>query len=267
MNRLLLGTALAALGAFSAQAADLAVRRAPAPMNYPVEQPYYWSGFYVGGNAGYTWSNQNGVDLLPTSGGPVDILGPGQLANSIDFSRNGFIGGGQIGYNWQFANWLVGFETDFQGTTVNSSALVHTNAAPLFPVDNSVSSKLDYFGTVRGRIGYLPQANWLVFLTGGLAYGEVNNSATVFDFGGNGVAPISWSGSSRTTQTGWTLGGGTEWAFTRNWSAKVEYLYYDLGKTNVTMSQVAGDPGFAGTLNARFANSGSIVRGGINYHF
>ena len=90
MNRFLLGTALAAFGAFSAQAADLAVRRAPAPAAYPVEQPYYWSGFYVGGNAGYTWSNQNGVDLLPTSGGPVDILGPGQLANSVDFSRNGF---------------------------------------------------------------------------------------------------------------------------------------------------------------------------------
>jgi outer membrane immunogenic protein len=257
MKKLLVGAAFVALGTFSAQAADLAVRP-----HRTVEPAYNWSGIYIGANAGYTWSD-HGVDLSPTSGDvPALISSTGQVPGSVNLNRNGFIGGGQIGYNWQFTNWLVGLEADIQGTSVDNTALVHTAVPGMNAVDNTVSSKLQWLGTVRGRIGFLPQNNWLIFVTGGLAYGEVENSATIFN-----VAPLSYSGSSSDLKTGWTLGGGTEWAFARNWSAKLEYLYYDLGKTTVTLSQVIGDPAFAGTFAARFTNNGHIARAGINYHF
>jgi outer membrane immunogenic protein len=252
---------LAASG--SAFAADLA-RQMPvkAPPPAPPVPVWNWTGFYVGANAGYTWSD-HGVDLSPTSGDvPALISSTGQVPGSINLKRDGFIGGGQIGYNWQFTNWLVGLEADVQGTSVNNTALVHTAVPGMFPVDNTVSSKLEALGTVRGRIGFLPHTNWLIFVTGGLAYGEVKNSATIFDF-----LPLSFSGNSSEWKTGWTLGGGTEWAFARNWSAKVEYLYYDLGKTTVTLSRVVGDPAFGGTFAARFTNNGHIARAGINYHF
>jgi outer membrane immunogenic protein len=138
----------------------------------------------------------------------------------------------------------------------------------LFPTDTTVSSKLESLGTVRGRIGFLPQSNWLINLTGGLAYGEVQTSATLLDEAAAPTPPFAFSGSASSFRTGWTLGGGVEWAWTRTWSVKAEYLYYDLGTTTVAMplTTPVAFPG-PGSFAATFNNTGSIVRAGINYHF
>jgi outer membrane immunogenic protein len=264
VKKILLGSAFV-LSAFSAQAADMA----PAPY-YKAPVPVAvcsWCGFYIGGNAGYTWSNQDSVTVGAAS--PTFIVGA-QLPGSVGVSREGFIGGGQIGYNWQWTpSWVLGFEADFQGASTSNTTTVHVvPPAPFFPTDTSISSKLESLGTVRGRIGFLPQANWLVYFTGGLAYGQVQTSATLLDEGGPGVAPFAFTGSASSMKTGWTLGGGVEWAWTRTWSVKAEYLYYDLGTTTVAMPLATAIPfAGAGSFAANFNNTGSIVRAGINYHF
>jgi outer membrane immunogenic protein len=263
MKRFLLGSTFV-LFAFSAHAADMA----PAPIyKAPVPIPVLcaWCGFYIGGNAGYTWSNQDSITVAPTS--PTVLMGP-QIPGSVNVSRDGFIGGGQVGYNWQWTPaWVVGLEADFQGVSASNTTNVAFPGSPaLFPTNTTVSSKLESLGTVRGRVGFLPVTNWLVYFTGGLAYGKVDTSATLVDQGGG--APFSFTGSSSSMKTGWTLGGGVEWALTRTWSVKAEYLYYDLGSTTVAMplATPVAFPG-AGGFASSFNNTGSIVRAGINYHF
>jgi outer membrane immunogenic protein len=267
MKRLLLGS-IFVVSAFSAHAADMA----PAPY-YKAPIPVAvcsWCGFYIGGNAGYTWSNQSGVSVVPTSS---TVLSGGQIPGSLSQSRDGFIGGGQIGYNWQWTpSWVVGLETDFQGVSASNTATVRfpgNTALPLFPTDATVTSKLESLGTVRARLGFLPLNNWLVYVTGGLAYGEVQTSAALLDEGSAGVvAPFSFAGSASNWKTGWTLGGGVEWAWSRTWSVKAEYLYYDLGSTTVQMPLATTVPfAGAGSFAANYNNTGSIVRAGINYHF
>jgi outer membrane immunogenic protein len=261
MKKLLLGSTFV-LCAFSAQAADMA----PAPYyKAPVPVLCSWCGFYIGGNAGYTWSNQDAVTVGPTS---ATVLQGPQIPGPVSVSREGFIGGGQVGYNWQWSPaWVVGFEADFQGVSASNTATASfAGSAALFPTNTTVSSKLESLGTVRGRIGFLAQPNWLIYFTGGLAYGEVQTSGTLTDQGGG--APFTFSGSASGMKTGWTLGGGVEWAWTRAWSVKAEYLYYDLGTTTLAMPLVTPVVGFApGSFAATFNNTGSIVRAGINYHF
>jgi len=151
---------------------------------------------------------------------------------------NGFVGGGQIGYNWQGASPLVlGIEADFQGTGQS-----RTDTVGAF----SLEQKLPWFGTVRGRIGYAFD-RVMLYATGGLAYGDYK--LTVSGPGG--------SASDDATKTGWTVGGGVEWMFAPQWSTKLEYLYIDTGDRDVTLFGVP----FTGRAKD------NIVRVGLNYHF
>jgi outer membrane immunogenic protein len=202
------------LGVGAAAAADLP-RRAPAPMYSPAPV-FSWNGFYIGANAGWGWAN--------TDSGASDM--------------NGFVGGGQIGYNWQGASPLVlGIEADFQGT-----AQKRTDTMGAF----SVEQQLPWFGTVRGRIGYAFD-RVMLYGTGGLAYGNYKLSVS----GPGGTI------SDDATKAGWTLGGGVEWMFAPQWSTKLEYLYIDTGDQNVTL--------FGTTFTGRARDN--IVRVGLNYHF
>jgi outer membrane immunogenic protein len=278
----LLGAAYMALvvaAAVSAQAADLPTRKeAPVPIFVP--PPFTWTGFYIGANAGGVWSSggnasttvfANGVPIGTISGVPATLADvfPGSNFGS---SQSGFIGGGQAGYNYQWGSWVFGVETDFDGTTLSRSRTVigPTFVEPFFGLNDfftaNGSVKLDWLGSTRGRVGYA----WdrlLIYGTGGVAYGGASSHLDVFD-AVDGFGFSSSGGSS--TRTGWTAGGGVEYAFTNNWIIGAEYLYYDLGSRhlnivpNVAASDFFGAAVFSQT---KIDFTGSSVRARLSYKF
>jgi outer membrane immunogenic protein len=218
--------ALGIVAAGAASAADLPSRKGPveAPLYVPV---FTWTGFYVGANAGYAW-------------GQVDSTNLGVIGGFGSFDDpDGFIGGGQIGYNYQIGQWVVGLEADFQGADLKATAVAGAFTA---------SNEMNWFGTVRGRVGYAFD-RFLPYVTGGFAYGNVKNKVT---------GPFG-AFSDDNTQYGWTIGGGLEYAFTNNLTAKLEYLYVDLDKESFNI------PG--GTLTTNVETQFSVVRAGLNYKF
>jgi outer membrane immunogenic protein len=271
-------------GISAASAADLAARPyTKAPVI--VEPGYNWSGFYIGGNVGYSWGRERtdgtlagtqSVSVFRT--GPPPFLLPGfpvttALATQSLIGRadmNGVIGGGQIGYNWQASKWLFGLEADFQGSDERATADVCTVAGcPLGSSVLTANYKLDWFGTARGRVGFLATDRVLLYATGGLAYGHLAANAP--------LVPLSWG----STRAGWTVGAGAEAAIDRNWSVKVEYLYMDLGNigssgaTATTATNALNTPsqGFntvtTTTLTSAFTTrfTDNIVRVGVNYRW
>jgi outer membrane immunogenic protein len=233
----------------------------------PPECDYTWTGFYFGGNAGYGWGNADTrFEPLPDAATFLD-LEPTRL-NSVDPS--GFIGGGQIGYNWQWNKWLVlGIETDFQGSDIEGSQ----TSSPIIDITGAsegadtflfAHERMQWFGSTRGRIGISPWCRWLFYATGGVAYGSVDYAAdTDFDNG------FGYQTKFTDTKTGWTVGGGFEWMLTHHWSVKAEYLYYDLGNANRTVHQLFDDVPTANPffVHYNFETTGNIVRGGFNFKF
>jgi outer membrane immunogenic protein len=260
MKRLLfVTTACAAVLASQAYAADLPMyTKAPPP---PPPPPLTWAGFYLGGNVGYGWSsNSTGVEFLPT---PVAF---GTLNTSFRTRAEGVIGGAQIGYNWQVYNFVYGLEADFQGSGIRGSnsivPLPFGGGAPALGDLVTSHHQLDWFGTVRGRVGFAFTPELLFYGTGGFAYGSVRTDANEFFDGGDGII-IPHPASISDTRTGWSAGGGIEWMFTRGWSAKAEYLHIDLGNVSATALEGAGPLGVRYTWRIR----DDIARVGINYHF
>ncbi|HEY4847033.1 MAG TPA: outer membrane beta-barrel protein [Methylocella sp.] len=286
-------TLLASVGAIALTGAALAAdlpSRAPPPVYLPPPPVFTWTGFYAGLNAGYTFGGSNSVDVdtVPAFADPATF---GAIATDLATAtaasatgvlpghNEGFIGGGQVGYNLQFANsFVVGIEADIQGTGARHSAQA-VGLAPLATVAGAsaqsnlfVASAVDYLGTVRGRLGFLLTPALLIFGDGGFAYGGVHqdvNVATFFPPTGIGTAPAF--GSFTNTRTGWTAGGGLEWMFAPNWSLKAEYLYYDLGTVTfgvgaLTVATAAGTV-FTDPVAASTRWNGHIVRAGLNYHF
>jgi outer membrane immunogenic protein len=289
-----------ALSAGSALAADLPSHKAPPPYIPPPPPPPMWTGFYVGLNAGGTWADSNNTRTIgvPLAAAPTfqnEALGAALLATSNSLGLNnggGFIGGGQIGYNWQFYNsFVAGIEADIQGIASTSRNGNSFGAVAPFPTELmigtiSVRENLDYLGTVRGRVGYLITPSLLVFGSGGLAYGGVRSSTALFQTDTTpGIAgcffcgPYFAAGTFSDTRVGWTAGGGLEWMFWPNWSAKVEYLYYDLGSVSYPASPLvsiftataapftAGSVAWAAAAQTTSRFNGNVVRVGVNYHF
>ena len=267
----------------AAQAADMALKAPPPPV--PVCN---WCGWYVGVNAGANW-NGNSVQTIGTPGfaaatfGNEAVVGAGLATTTVGNHRASFIGGAQIGYNYQLTNSVIGWEADIQGLANHGSTTVlGASAVPGFPTEaftsaSTVSKNVNWLGTVRGRFGFLANPNLLLYATGGLAYGGVKANTTIVqsDSGiqpGNVTATYAGTASTSTTRVGWTVGVGGEWMLAGNWSAKIEYLYYDLGKVSYGTSLVANAAGFAtptwvvNTLSSTRFN-GSIARVGLDYHF
>jgi outer membrane immunogenic protein len=271
-----------ALFAASAFAADLPSMKAP-PYFPPPAPPPMWTGFYVGLNAGGAFGGKGSVttSAIPTyyaNTWNTELATSSFLAsNVLGSGQGGFIGGGQIGYNWQFANtFVLGVEADIQGIAGNRSSGAALGAgAPLnFPNETIVSSSqvnrsVDYLGTVRGRFGFLVTPTLLAYATGGLAYGGTNLNVAILQNNLPFSPPFASGGSFSDTRAGWTVGGGVEWMFLPNWSAKVEYLYYDLGNVAVALSPLAfaAPPLYASVPYAKTRFDGHIVRAGLNYHF
>jgi outer membrane immunogenic protein len=198
-------------------------------------------------------------------------------------NNGGFIGGGQIGYNWQFYNsFVAGVEADIQGIASSNSTVNFASGAinpvfPGFPIlqFGTASRSLDYIGTVRGRLGWLFTPTLLVYGTGGLAYGGVRTNVSITQLvlnDPNIANPYFGTGSFSDTRVGWTAGGGLEWMFMPNWSAKVEYLYYDLGTVSYALSPLVNIQNNGTIFSSAFPQAqtrfnGNIVRAGVNYHF
>ncbi len=257
-NFCLAGVALAALVGTPALAADMAARpytKAP-PMVAPV---WNWNGFYGGLNAGYGWSDRNDIVTVGQVPANAATVAAGLRNPLVNVNRDGFVGGGQIGYNFQFSpTWVLGVEADIQYVDGRRTfATVGTSG-----LSNTFRTGLDYLGTVRGRLGYTWGATML-YGTGGFAYGGVNNGASFL----NGAGALAFFGQERTTRTGYTVGGGIEHMFAPSWSVKAEYLYYDLGRSTVGINLVAPGLGVGTGYNTSFRNDGHIVRAGLNYKF
>jgi outer membrane immunogenic protein len=177
-------------------------------------------------------------------------------AEQFNISPDGYIGGAQIGYNWQAANWVYGLEADFQGGIQKDDKTCQMLCGP-----NGFATfdqRMAWFGTVRGRLGYSVGSS-LFYATGGLAYGEVHTHIADLSFGG-----VSQDTALSHMQTGWTAGAGLEtplpW-FGRNWTVKAEYLYVDLGSASDTYV-IDGD-----TRTFTSHAQEHIFRTGVNYHF
>lgn len=289
MKKSLLSILAVAVSGASAAAADLPSRKAPPIV--PAPAPPLWTGFYLGVNAGYAFSASNDVDVgiyritsipmaPPTGLSVASAIGAG---GQYSAGADGFIGGGQIGYNQQFSgNWVVGVEADIQGVAGGSQSTSSSNAfKPVPPQFNliattvSATRSLDYLGTVRGRIGYLFTPTLLVFGSGGLAYGGVGSNVNIFQAVSTAMPVNPGFGSTggySTTRAGWSAGAGLEWLFLPKWSAKVEYLYYDLGSLTYPGSWLGathtsnGSALFINGVSATTRFNGHVVRLGLNYH-
>jgi outer membrane immunogenic protein len=294
MKKMALGI-LAAIGlSTAAQAADMAVKARPAPL--PVEV-WNWGGFYVGLNLGGAWSdNRSDYFLALPAGTPAPLFAncgspagvpalviaagpnPFDLSASCDRS-NSFIGGGQIGYNWQAGSWLFGIEADgawqrlIDRSFVRFATIGAAGPAPM----GTIAADTAYFkaetsglATLRGRIGY-SGGRWLLYATGGGAVANVRHTFTEVLAPGN-ACPVGGPGaacrsvSNDDTKWGWTLGAGVEWMFARNWSAGAEYLYVDLGKTTLALVP-NGNIFFPLTNTATFSDREHVARVKLNYHF
>jgi outer membrane immunogenic protein len=230
----------------NAQAADLPAK---APALSPAVSPN-WTGFYVGLHAGAAWqksqTNGTGYDccrsLFPTSS---------------DQSTTGFLGGGQIGYNWQNGNAVYGLEADI--SKLNGSVTGYSTITNKGTQSNiSTSNKIDWLSTFRGRLG-LAVGNAMAYATAGIAVGKVNNQLAITCGNGN-CTPATWDDTS--TRAGLVAGGGVATMLSPNWILRGEALYVDLGKS--TGTSVTGN---GNGVAATFTNQAVIARLGIDYRF
>ena len=232
----------------AATAADLAVK---APMLSPISN---WTGFYVGGHVGAGWgTTESTLDSLAAPGVPAVAAGIPIAQNS----RSGFLGGGQVGYNFQSGLAVFGVQADFAGLDVKGTT-------PCLTV-LSCSAKSNWLGTVSGRVGGVVADKTLVYVKGGAAWLNSNHTLNISALGGAGTAA---SVSTDSTAFGWLLGMGAEYAFTRNWSAFIEYDYMDFDKKSAALNLAslgAGVP--AAIANLSLQNKLSTAKVGVNYKF
>ncbi|WP_426406722.1 outer membrane protein [Bradyrhizobium ganzhouense] len=247
MNRLTLAAGLIIIGLTGAQAADLAAR--PYVKAPPMAAIYDWTGFYVGGNVGYGWGENTDPRL--------SLVNPGNVGNITSYlttglpgfasgnqypnlNPNGVFGGLQFGYDKQFGKWVVGAVTDIQAADFRASRLVTTSFATTGAnADESLSAKISWFGTLRGKVGYAAN-DWLFYGTGGLAYGRTESRiGLACTPGGLGCVGINFVGNAAETRVGWSAGAGVSKAF-GTWNVGLEYLHVDLGRSSVTAFDTTG---------------------------
>jgi outer membrane immunogenic protein len=293
-----LATAIAAIALIGTPAFAATPKKKPPPPPPPPAPIYNWTGWYVGGNVGASFGNVK----TDVNGAPVEIavtipVTPGFANRDDEVYPSGFVGGGQIGYNWQFSPiWVAGLEADFQGALERASANL-SNPFSNFSVPltqgtsgtavTGYTTKIDWFGTVRGRIGYVwGNGNVMSYLTGGFAYGKVDieGTSTVTGSGLTGLVttvPFAFSVTQaiahNAVNTGWVVGTGTEGELLiPGWTYKIEWLYMDLGTldaTGVTSGAtcinlcVGPVPVTGGQVATHSHFTDTILRAGLNYQF
>jgi outer membrane immunogenic protein len=226
--------------------------------------PGSWTGFYIGGNAGYGAANDAiGTGVIYPGAKPVDIAAVGAAA-SPSFNPGGFVGGAQTGYNRQMGRIVVGVEADAQyiglrGASGISSIFPSTRGTTNVPFNVNTAVSTNWLVTARPRAGYLVTPALLLYGTGGLAVTDDRFSQTA------GLANGFTVSSSSTNRIGWTIGAGVEYAVDDHWSAKAEYLYADFGKANALGTLTPAASGFEWANSYHLTTS--IGRLGVNYKF
>lgn len=250
-----------ALGAALVGTPALAADLAPMPVEpiAPLELPFDWSGFYVGVNGGYGLGQ--GDATLVTNGLPAPVNLPPNIPGKLnDLSTDAFLGGVQVGYNAQFGVWVFGLEGDIDYFNGNDKVSVD------WPLGrNSIEVEYNWLATARARAGYAYD-RLLIYATGGVAFADIDTTyaySRAIPFAGSG------SHSDSSTSVGWTAGLGAEYAFTSNWSVKIEGLYADFGSDDAKFDQDVGfGPGFPRLVGkAEAEHALTIVRAGLNYRF
>lgn len=241
MLKVLTGTAILALLATTASAADLALK---APAAAPIK--FTWTGCHVGGHLGGAVS-----DDRTTNGNGV----------TRDYSGAGFVGGGQIGCDYQFSsNWVIGAEGRAAWSSLRSShggTVVNLRSGVVAPSQFITTN--DFLASATARLGYVYAERWLAYARGGAAWTRERDEDPFTNVFGAALDPRTTS-----IRTGWTVGGGLEWAFAPRWSANVEYNYYDFGTHGITMTNPAPLATINGFEVRDRIHAGTI---GVNYHF
>ncbi len=306
-------TSASALSRTSSKAALYDKASSPMVVKAPPVAPipvWSWTGCYAGVNGGYAWNTGNThYDDPNTTGDPINFIRFAGLNNTwVAAPSNrlaGGLGGFGVGCNWQSQQWVYGVEAD---ADVGHIAGSHTNFAGGIPGFSQITvapdgltltsahatatetTEINWLSTIRGRVGFTVLDRLLLFATGGLAIGQVHSEGSVT---AGSVSPLTlqpssfeiiWSGSHSEVKAGFVVGGGAEWAFADRWTAKAEYLWYDLGDVSHPLACTSGvvavssatiftcigapaSPLYPTLGNAVSALQGSIVRVGINYRF
>lgn len=262
--------AFAAMAASSvANAADMAPRYTKAPA--PIVEVWTWDKFYVGGNVGYSWgrsdtsgtfyNNTTGVQLSPTQSGNINL--------------DGFVIGGQVGKNWQFGNWVAGIELDGQWTDEKGSRLftcatgaacnnVTFGAGLGVAPTTTFNQHIEWFVTLRPRVGMLVTPSALLYVTGGLAVAGIKTDGVLSGFTGASV-PTSAAWSNDQTRFGWVVGAGVEARLGGNWTGKLEGLYMDYGSFSGSPVLLTSAPPLRFDYTSKVTDV--VLRAGVNYHF
>jgi outer membrane immunogenic protein len=233
-----------------ASAADVALKALPPPP--PPQAAPSWAGLYVGVNAGGDFQFAQTHSSIPSSisvgnGGSATVTAP--VSNSL--TKAGFVGGGQIGYNWQSGTLVYGVEADISGLT-GKTGLSQTFGSG---ISAQTSNQVDWMATFRGRFGFVAGGDTLLYATGGLALARVsNNFGYTSNFG-------TFNAQDHSTRTGFVAGLGAEHMLNQNWLVRIEGLYANLGSKTLFCS------GCGGSKTTTFANQVAIVRLGLSYKF
>ena len=243
---------LAILGAVAfigtAQAADMPIKAAPYAPAPPV---WSWTGFYIGAHGGAGWGTESATL-------DVGSLGIGGVTGTFPIgqtSTSGFLGGGQIGYNWQWNSIVLGIEGDFSGADISGSSACAIGLL-------NCKATTNWVGDITGRLGFAHD-RMLVYLKGGWAWANTDYDANL------ALAGLSISGSASDTHSGGLLGAGIEYAFLPHWTAKIEYNYIDLGSDTFAFPVTASAGGAAITVtpNISVEEKINIMKFGVNYKF
>lgn len=219
-----------------------------APYDYvppPPPSRMSWTGFYLGANLGGTWGSSEATN----TGGVV-------LDDSFSASPSGLEVAATLGYNWQLGPMIYGIEGDLGNLGLAGSGGYYVP----FGYDASTSTDTGFFMTVRGRIGVLANG-WLLYATAG--YLGADTTVSVLESCDVFCSTPTVSAEKSGFRNGWTIGGGVEFALDGGWSAKAEYLYYDLGSTTLTTPASSGLGGNTWSVDT----DGQLVRAGLNYRF
>jgi opacity protein-like surface antigen len=213
-----------------------------------------WAGFYIGGHGGYGW--QDDPFNLPTSAGQPDI---------IDIHARGWVAGGQVGYNWQYAAIVGGLELDVSATGIQGATTVMGRTINNALYSETRGDTVNLLGTARGRLGWALSPNWLLYGTGGLAWQRLDRTYTIRQTGTSNNLSF---GSVPADLFGWVLGAGVEARIMgSSWIARLEYLHYDFGHSRGSSGFIDFAPGGGGFNITEGDLTIDVVRAGLSYKF
>ncbi len=254
-----------------ARPADFYEPARPLSNAYPLPTTFRnWTGFYVGGVVGGAFQDRD-------RGQACDLYNQGDCIRGTSKGKNSASAtiGGTLGFNYQLGTFVAGVEGDYSWIRLHTSNELNTSSdnigSAALPVYRngvgSIRNAIDSFGTVRGRVGYLVNPAFMVFGSGGLAFADTHQSGaynqTITIGGGDPEPYLNYAGRTNRFKTGWTAGGGTEYAFNQNWSVKAEAYYVNLGNRDQAL--------YADVKNALIYKSHAqdfvVARVGLNYKF